>query len=92
MNNLPKPSDLVPSVLHVINASGGRMKFPEIRVAVVEHMGISSESLQKIRSGNRTEFQYRLSWALTKAKGENLIKRSDDGTWEITPVGLKYLN
>jgi len=36
-----------------------------------------------IHSGNRTEFQYRMAWARTKAKSDGKITSSKRETWQV---------
>lgn len=54
----------------------------EIEKFVVKELSIS-ESAQKIpREKSRTELQYRLAWARTKAKGAGRIVRDGTKTWK----------
>ena len=56
----------------------------EIEKFVIEELGIS-EVAQKIpREKSRTELQYRLAWARTKAKGAGLITRDGTKSWKST--------
>jgi hypothetical protein len=57
----------------------------EIEKFVVQELGIS-EADQKIpREKSRTELQYRLAWARTKAKGAGLIVRDGTKSWKSAP-------
>lgn len=57
----------------------------EIEKFVIEELGIP-EVAQKIpREKSRTELQYRLAWARTKAKGAGLITRDGTKSWKSAP-------
>jgi restriction endonuclease Mrr len=65
MTKLPSPSELAPVVVDVIKEMGGTAHFKDIEKAVIKKLGLSNEATSQIRSGKRTEFAYRLSWART---------------------------
>lgn len=83
MTKLPSPSELAPVVVEVIKELGGTAHFKDIERAVIKKLGLSSESISQIRTGKRTEFAYRLSWARTKCKSEGLITNSGSGVWKL---------
>ena len=92
MSNLPKPLEVIPTLLVVLAEKGGQMSFDEIKMELSSRMQISPELLQIIRVGKRTEFQYRVSWALTSAKNQGFIERTTSRGWMITPEGLKSVS
>jgi len=49
---------------------------------VIEELGISDAAQKTPREKSRTELQYRLAWARTKAKGAGLIIRDGTKTWK----------
>ena len=57
----------------------------EIEKFVVHELGISEEAQMIPREKSRTELQYRLAWARTKAKGAGLIVRDGARTWKSAP-------
>ena len=83
----PDSSTLETSVLKAIKANGGLAKTAEIDKFVIEDLKLSSEQLVQIRSGNRTEIQYRLAWVRTKAKSRGLIEKVTNRTWKLTEKG-----
>ena len=83
MTKLPSPSELAPVVVDVIKELGGTAHFKDIEKAVVKKLSLSAEAISQIRSGKRTEFAYRLSWARTKCKSEGLITNSGSGIWKL---------
>ena len=83
MTKLPSPSELAPVVVEVIKELGGTAHFKDIEKAVVKKLGLPIEATSQIRSGKRTEFAYRLSWARTKCKSEGLITNSGSGIWKL---------
>ena len=55
----------------------------EIDAAVARFLDIPQHLLSKIHSGKRTEFQYRMAWARTKAKSDGRISSPKRETWKI---------
>jgi hypothetical protein len=53
----------------------------EIEEYVVRELKISTEAQQIPREKSRTELQYRLAWARTKAKQQGQIRRSGSQSW-----------
>jgi restriction endonuclease Mrr len=83
MTKLPSPSDLAPVVIEVLKDLGGSAHFKDIEKGVARKLNLPSEVTNQIRSGKRTEFAYRLSWARTKCKSEGLIANSGQGVWKL---------
>jgi hypothetical protein len=57
----------------------------DIEKFVVHELGVSEEAQMIPREKSRTELQYRLAWARTKAKGAGLIVRDGARTWKSAP-------
>ena len=87
MDQLPKYQDLIKPVLSVIAKAGKPITNAEIEVGVIAELGIPSSLSTSIHSGKRTELQYRLAWARTKAKSDNWIESPARETWAITTIG-----
>jgi len=83
----PDSSTLETSVLKAIKVNGGSARTEEIDKFVSDDLKLSSEQLAQIRSGNRTEIQYRLAWVRTKAKSRGLIEKTANRTWKLTEKG-----
>lgn len=81
MQKLPTPADLVPFVLEALSELGGKAHFKEIERTVAKNLALSPDVLMIIRSGKRSEFAYRLSWARTSAKTQKLIRNEGKGIW-----------
>ena len=81
---LPTSVQLADSLLKVLSRNPEGLTVREIDAAVMQDLGISAELASQIRSGNRTEFQYRMAWCRTKAKKATLIERTGPGTWKVT--------
>lgn len=86
MTKLPSPSELAPVVVEVIRELGGTAHFKDIEKAVLKKLDLSTELASQVRSGKRTEFAYRLSWARTKCKSEGLITNSGSGIWKLVTI------
>ena len=85
----PDSNTLEASVLKAIKASGGNAKTEDIDKFVGKDLQLSTEQLTQIRSGNRTEIQYRLAWVRTKAKSRGLIEKTANRTWKLTEKGIQ---
>lgn len=83
MTSLPSPSLLAPLVVEALRELGGSAHFKDIEKVVAKKLNLSSDIISQVRSGKRTEFAYRLSWARTKCKAEGLITNSGGGKWSI---------
>ena len=86
MNTLPKIAELVVPVLRVLN-DNGPLNHKHIESKIVEMLGIPNDLRNVLRLGNRTELNYRLSWARTKAKNLGYIEKQSSGVWILTPKG-----
>lgn len=77
MNTLPFPSsrDLQDAVYECIQHSAKSISNNEIEAFVIKKLQISEDVSNHIKSGNRTELQYRLAWVRTKLKSQGLIEK-----------------
>ena len=92
MNRLPSPSELMIPLLTTIKENGGKLQHKEMEVHVVKLLGIPESLRNQVRSGKRTELNYRLSWARTKAKGLGYLEKLGGGNWSLTLDGEKFLS
>lgn len=83
MEQLPNYQDLLPALVKVISAAGNPLSNSEIEKKVIQELSIPTALTEIIHSGKRTELQYRLAWARTKAKSEGLISSPARETWTI---------
>jgi restriction endonuclease Mrr len=81
---LPSSVELSASLLKVLAQHPNGLTVREIDQAVIQDLGISSELASRIRSGNRTEIQYRMAWCRTKAKKAKLIDRTGPSSWKLS--------
>ena len=84
MNQLPKYQDMIPALIKVLSEAGRPLTNSEIEVAVIREMNIPESLTLQIHSGKRTELQYRLGWARTKAKSDRKIISPARETWAVT--------
>jgi restriction endonuclease Mrr len=70
-------------MLAFLATSGGPVSNSTIDKGVAEALGIPEKLLQEIHSGTRTEFQYRMAWARTKAKAEGKISSPQRQQWML---------
>lgn len=83
MDQLPTYQDLVPTVIKVLATAGRPLSNSEIESRVIQELNIPTNVAEEIHSGKRTELQYRLAWARTKAKSMGKIMSPSRETWSI---------
>jgi len=90
MKNLPKIAELLEPVLVILNENGP-LSHQQIESKIVARLEIPEDLRHLVRSGKRTELNYRLSWARTKAKNLGYVVREESGLWRMTEAGKNYL-
>lgn len=80
---MPTSSELSGSLLKILAQHPNGLTVSEIDRAVIQDLQIGPELANQIRSGNRTEIQYRLAWCRTKAKKQGLVERNSPSTWKL---------
>ena len=83
MNNLPKQEKLVSATLKALEDLGGEAHYRKIEKKVIELLNIEPSLTKVMRSGNRTELAYRLSWARTKCKALGKVENIGKGSWKL---------
>lgn len=83
MNELPKYFDLVNPLLKVLAEAGRPLSNSEIEAAIIKNLQIPEHLVRLIHSGKRTELQYRLAWARTKAKASGKITSPKREIWAL---------
>lgn len=83
MRELPKASELVSPLIEVLKAASHPLSIQEIESQVAANLQVPDDLRNIIRMGNRTEFNYRLSWARTRAKNLGLIQRTSSKYWTV---------
>ena len=80
---MPSSDELEKAVLKSLEAHGGKATNAEILRWAIENLKLNQTQLEVIRSGNRTEVEYRLAWARTRASKQGVIHRSGPSTWSL---------
>ena len=80
---MPTSTELSISLLKILAQHPDGLTVREIDQAVIKDLEINRELVKQIRSGNRTEIQYRLAWCRTKAKKAQLIDRTGPSSWKL---------
>ena len=80
----PDSNTLETSVIKALKELGGSARSEDIDKFVIKDLSLSEEQKTAIRSGSRTEIQYRLAWVRTKAKSRGLIEKTANRTWKLT--------
>jgi restriction system protein len=82
---MPSSDELQKSVVMSLEANGGKATNAQILLWAIENLKLNASQLEVMRSGNRTEVEYRLAWARTRASKLGLIHRSGPSTWSLGP-------
>lgn len=80
---MPTNEKLTQALLTALKNLGGEAMVPELDKEVISILEIPDETAKVIRSGNRTELQYRLAWVRTKAKKNGLIANPASKKWKL---------
>ena len=83
MEKLPRYQELIEPMLVFLKAHAAPATNAEINEAVAKILSIPQTLLSEIHSGKRTEFQYRMAWARTKAKADGKIVSTKREIWKI---------
>lgn len=88
MSVIPTQIDLAWPVIKALRQLGGSGSIEEIDTSVAEIEGFDEDTQAVLHgTGPRTELQYRLAWARTYLKNQNLVVNSRRGVWAITEQG-----
>lgn len=90
MERLPKSGELVTPLL-VSLRNGDELSNSEIRDRIQIQLAINPNLSTIMRTGGRSELEYRLAWARTKAKNQGFIYSPSRERWKITDLGLAQL-
>jgi restriction system protein len=80
---MPSTKELLNATLKGLMSLGGHASNQQLLNWVIDNLELSDEQISAIRSGNRTELEYRLAWARTAAKKKGLIERSGPSNWKL---------
>ena len=82
-NNFPSNEKLTSALLRSLKDLGGKGSVTDIDAKVAEILDLPAELTKVLRTGNRTEFQYRMAWVRTRAKKNGLIERVETKIWAL---------
>ena len=92
MNIVPQYHTLMLPVLKVMGG-GSEMTTSQMRDAVAEHLGLSTEALsQRLPSGTQSAFDNRMGWARTYLMKAGLLERPRRATYVISQSGKDLLS
>ncbi len=89
MMAVPPISEYLVPTLIAIAAAGGECSNDDIRLAVVQRLGLQASQVAARHgaTGNRTEFEYRLAWARTSLRTKGLLAAAGSRRWKLTDDG-----
>jgi restriction system protein len=91
MEILPRSQQLLMPTLKALSRIGNEANIRSLEEAVALDLGLSADLLAVNHSGKRTEFQYRMAWARTKAKLMGLVESPARQIWRLTEKGTAHL-
>lgn len=80
---MPSTIELQESVIRSLEAHGGKATNAQILLWTIESLKLTQLQLEVMRSGNRSEVEYRLAWARTRARKQGHIHRIGPSTWAL---------
>jgi restriction system protein len=87
----PTSAELTKLTLTTLSECGGSCGTSELDHFVLQKLNLTPDLISIMRSGNRTEIQYRLAWIRTKAKQKGFVVREANKMWKITEEGMSFL-
>ena len=87
-----KYNELFQPTIDAIKKLGGSGSINEIEEMIIRLLNLSDEEINDIHEKNRTKLSYRLAWARTYLKKNNLIENSSRGIWSLTEKGLSTID
>lgn len=81
---MPTSAELESAVVKALESKGGSSTNSEIYQWVISNLNISPSQQEIMRSGNRSEIEYRLAWARTRASKKGLIHRNGPSSWALS--------
>lgn len=81
---MPTSAELESAVVRALESQGGSSTNTEIYQWVISNLNISQSQQEIMRSGNRSEIEYRLAWARTRASKKGLIRRNGPSSWSLS--------
>jgi len=87
MEQLPRYQDLILPLLHILARAESQVSNKEIELEISKNLAIPDGLTKLIHAGARTELQYRLAWARTKAKNSGWVTSGKREFWSITDLG-----
>jgi len=80
---MPSSRQLMDATLSCLKSCGGQASNQQILDWVIAKLALTESQVTAIRSGNRTELDYRLAWARTAARKSGLIERRGPSNWAL---------
>jgi restriction endonuclease Mrr len=84
---IPNSSSLRLALIEVLREHPSGLSSKEIDKLAAAKLMLTETDLSQIRSGNRTEFAYRMAWERTHAKAKGQIRKLENRFWAISDAG-----
>jgi restriction endonuclease Mrr len=80
---IPNSTKLREAIIEILKEHPRGLSSREIDRLAALKLNLNEEDVSQIRSGNRTEFAYRMAWERTHAKAKGKIGKLENGLWAI---------
>jgi len=80
---IPNSTKLREAIIEVLREHPRGLSSREIDRLAALKLNLNETDLRQIRTGNRTEFAYRMAWERTHAKAKGQIGKLENGLWAI---------
>lgn len=80
---MPSSKELLDATLRCLETCGGKATNAQILEWTIKNLELTGPQTTAIRSGKRTELEYRLAWARTSARKRGLIDRNGPSSWTL---------
>ncbi len=87
---IPNSTSLRLALIEVLKEHPSGLSSKEIDKLAAVKLKLTEADLSQIRSGNRTEFAYRMAWERTHAKAKGQIQKLENRFWAISDPGSSF--
>ena len=80
---LPTSKHLQEALIAVLADNPMGLSSRDLDLLVAKKLKIEATDLEKIRTGSRTEYQYRMAWVRTTAKKQGQVVQRENRFWTL---------
>jgi restriction endonuclease Mrr len=84
---IPNSVALGRALIEILKEYPGGLSSKDIDKFAAKKLNLTETDLSQVRTGQRTEFAYRMAWERTHAKNKGHIRKLENRYWAITESG-----